>query len=212
MAYIYMITNKINGKVYVGKTEESIQKRFVEHCNDSKKDRCKNRPLYRAMNKYGCENFTVSLLEETDQPEIREEFWIEQKQSYHSGYNATRGGDGKKYLDYDLICDTYKKLQTATKTASALGISIETVLTVIHQHGIAKNQQEISRNIFGKTINMYDLAGNFEQRFESLADAAKFLQLNNYTPTTDDRGIIVHLRGCANGKRKTAYKKIWRWD
>jgi group I intron endonuclease len=66
MAYIYMITNEINGKVYVGKTEESIQKRFVEHCADSKKERNKNRPLYRAMNKYGVENFTIHLLEETD--------------------------------------------------------------------------------------------------------------------------------------------------
>lgn len=212
MAYIYLITNNINNKVYVGKTEESIEQRFQEHCADSKKERNKNRPLYRAMNKYGCDNFSVSLLEETDQPEIREEFWIEQKQSYHKGYNATRGGDGKKYLDYDLICDTYCKLQTAMQTALALNISIDTVLSVVHQRGIARTPQEISRNAFGKAINMYDLSGNFEQRFNSLAEAAKFLQVNNYTPTVDDRGIIVHLRGCANGQRKTAYKKIWRWD
>lgn len=35
MAYIYKITNDINQKVYVGKTEFSIEKRFKEHCADA---------------------------------------------------------------------------------------------------------------------------------------------------------------------------------
>ena len=207
-----MITNEINGKVYVGKTEESIQKRFVEHCNDSKRERCKNRPLYRAMNKYGCENFTVSLLEETDAPEIREEFWIEQKNSYHNGYNATRGGDGKKYLDHNLIYDTYCEVQNATKVAELLGVSIDTVLAVARRRGKVLDNKAVVRAAFGKVICMYDLNGNLEHTFETLADAAKYLQVNKFTPTVDDRGIVVHLRDCANGKRKTAYKKIWRWD
>jgi predicted GIY-YIG superfamily endonuclease len=212
MAYIYLITNNVNNKVYVGKTEDSIEKRFAEHCSDSKKDRCKNRPLYRAMNKYGCENFSVSLLEETDQPEIREEYWIEQKQSYHNGYNATRGGDGKKYLDYDLIYTTYCELQNATQTAAKLGISFDTVQVVVRQRGRMKSTQEISREAYGKSIAMYDSTGNLEQIFETLNDAARFLQANNLTPTISSRGIAAHIRDCANGKRKTAYKKAWQWN
>ena len=211
MAYIYLITNNINGKVYVGKTEESIQKRFKEHCLDSKKERCKNRLLYKAMNKYGCENFTVSLLEETDQPEIREEFWIEQKQSYHNGYNATRGGDGKKYLDYDLIYNTYCDIQNATKTAELLGISVDSVLVVIHQRGEVKPMQEIARLATGKQLKMYSLDGTLEKVFQTVHDAARYLQQNNFTSTPKATGIIVHLTACANGKRKSAYKKRWSW-
>lgn len=64
MSYIYVITNEINGKQYVGKTNDSVEKRFKEHINDSKKERCEKRPLYNAMNKYGAENFSISVLEE----------------------------------------------------------------------------------------------------------------------------------------------------
>lgn len=35
MSYIYKITNKINKKLYIGKTEFSIEKRFKEHCSDA---------------------------------------------------------------------------------------------------------------------------------------------------------------------------------
>ena len=210
MAYIYMITNKINGKVYVGKTEESIQKRFVEHCNDSKKARCKNRPLYRAMNKYGCENFTVSLLEETDKPEIREEFWIEQKKSYHNGYNATRGGDGKKYLDYELIYSTYCEVQNATKAAEILGISVDTVLAVAHQRGAVKSMQEVVTKTYGKAVLMLDLDGNCEQEFATLHAAARYLKALDITSSVE-HAVASAIRNCANGKRKTAYKKLWQW-
>lgn len=50
MSLIYKITNDVNGKIYVGKTEYSEDIRFKQHINDSKKDRCKNRPFYKAIN------------------------------------------------------------------------------------------------------------------------------------------------------------------
>lgn len=77
MAYIYKIENDINGKLYIGKTEFSIEKRFKQHCSDAFKDRCEKRPLYAAMRKYGVEHFHISLIEETDKPEERERYWIE---------------------------------------------------------------------------------------------------------------------------------------
>ena len=40
MAYIYVITNDINGKQYVGKTNNNIEERFREHVRDSRKERC----------------------------------------------------------------------------------------------------------------------------------------------------------------------------
>lgn len=37
MAWIYKITNTVNGKIYIGKSERSVDRRFLEHKKDSKK-------------------------------------------------------------------------------------------------------------------------------------------------------------------------------
>ena len=64
MAYIYVITNDINGKQYVGKTSDTIQQRFKIHLKDSQNCKNEQRPLYQAMNKYGIEHFYIKELEE----------------------------------------------------------------------------------------------------------------------------------------------------
>ena len=70
MGYIYVITNKINGKQYVGKTINTIEERFKQHLRDSNKVTLEQRPLYKAIKKYGKENFSVSLLEECSFKEL----------------------------------------------------------------------------------------------------------------------------------------------
>lgn len=209
MAYIYLITNTVNGKVYIGKTETSIEQRFKEHICDSQKERCKNRPLYRAMNKYGVDKFTIALIEETKNPEQREEYWIQYYDSYHSGYNATRGGDGKKYIDYQLVVTTYNKLRNANATAKMLGISPDTVYTVIKQHKIALPSSVVNKEYYGKAIDMYDLNMNLENNFPSIKEAAKYLKDCNLAHG-DLYGITSHIRKALNGKRKIAYGKQWR--
>ena len=83
MAYIYKITNDVNEKVYIGKTNLNIKKRFAQHCADAFKTTNEKRPLYMAMRKYGVEHFNISLIEETNCPEEREIYWIEKTQSFY---------------------------------------------------------------------------------------------------------------------------------
>lgn len=61
---IYKITNDINNKIYVGKTSNTLEQRFKEHCVDCQKREEEKRPLYSAMKKYGIEHFKISLIEE----------------------------------------------------------------------------------------------------------------------------------------------------
>lgn len=110
MSYIYKITNNINGKIYIGKTMRSIKQRWKEHLANIKKEECKNRPLYRAINKYGVENFSIEKIEECSDIILsdREKYWIEYYNSFKNGYNATQGGDSSPYIDRKLVIETYK--------------------------------------------------------------------------------------------------------
>lgn len=95
--YIYKITNNINGKIYIGKTVKSIERRFWEHKNNAKKGR--KTALYNAIRKYGEDNFSIEIicncntLEELNEKEI---YYINKFNSSKSkyGYNLTSGGDG----------------------------------------------------------------------------------------------------------------------
>ena len=85
--YVYQITNLINGKIYIGITNDYI-KRWSNH-------RCCNSPnmvLARAIKKYGVEHFKFEVLlsglsvEEADEKE--EELIIEKNCRVPYGYNV----------------------------------------------------------------------------------------------------------------------------
>lgn len=84
---IYLVTNTINGKRYIGKTAVSIKKRWYQHCKNAEYG--KDTHLYKAIRKYGKEAFTVEFLADgLDDEEIK---MIE---THQPEYNMTKGGDG----------------------------------------------------------------------------------------------------------------------
>lgn len=118
MGYIYKITNKINGKVYIGQTKKTIEERFQEHLKKAKIHT--NRYLYDAMNKYGYENFIISQIEKCPDNNLdeREIFWIAFYQSNNKlyGYNMTvGGGGGNTWINNPHKEETSKKLSQANK-------------------------------------------------------------------------------------------------
>jgi hypothetical protein len=164
------------------------------------------------MKKYGIEHFHIELLEETNNPSEREIYWIEQKQSFKYGYNATLGGDGKKYIDYDLVFSTYQALQNISETAKKLQISIDSVTKIVKQKGEIKSSSEVLRTQCSKAVKMFDKNTKiYIQSFSSLTEAAQYLKDNHYTVSTDLKGVATHIRQCANKQRKTAYNFIWEW-
>ena len=211
MAYIYQITNDINGKIYIGKTEFSIEKRFKEHCQDAFRDRNEKRPLYAAMRKYGIEHFHIELIEETDNPKEREVFWIENKRSFKNGYNATVGGDGKKYIDYDLVISSYKEIKSIVDTAKALNISADSVSNILRQNNISIiSSSEVNLNKYGKITNMYSLEGEFLKSFSSTNEAAQYMIDNNLT-NCKKTTIKQHITEVCTGRRNTAAKYKWKY-
>ena len=204
MAFIYVITNDINGKQYVGKTERTIEARFKEHCKDKDRRGLEKRPLYRAMNKYGVEHFHIEALEETTESEERESYWIARLNTFENGYNATKGGDGKHYLDYDLIANTYLELQNIAAVCSKLQVDKATVRKVLIQYNIPiKSSQEITREKTSKPVAQYDLNGNLIVTYNSIADAAR--------DGLGDLATHRHIGEVCHNKRKTAYGYRWQF-
>ena len=91
MGYIYKIVNKNDGKIYVGATSRNLKKRMNEHRAEVKRN--KNMILYNEIRIQGWENFYCEIIEETNDLENRERFWINEFDSlYPNGYNGRNGG------------------------------------------------------------------------------------------------------------------------
>ena len=95
---IYKSTNKITGKIYIGQTTHTLDKRIKGHIKESKIE--SNRPFMLSINKYGEDNFTFETIDSAnnlDELNDKEVYWINFYNSVSpNGYNVTGGGQGKK--------------------------------------------------------------------------------------------------------------------
>jgi len=98
---VYLITNLINGKRYVGITTRTLNKRYNEHFTNKKKP--SQFVLQKACKKYGRQNFKMELIEELhDITEkdlfLKETFYIDKYNTFiegGKGYNLVKQSDSK---------------------------------------------------------------------------------------------------------------------
>lgn len=95
---IYIIKNLINNKVYIGQSI-NIDKRLEVHKQNAFNETCKeyDKCLYKAIRKYGLNNFSFEILEKCTEEDLneRECYWIKHYDSYNNGYNCTIGGNNR---------------------------------------------------------------------------------------------------------------------
>ena len=96
MVGIYKITNKINGKIYVGQSI-NIQERWNQHKYKAQipSEKGYNSAIHVAFRKYGIDNFIFEVIEECDYLLLdeRERYWIRELDSLTpNGYNILIGG------------------------------------------------------------------------------------------------------------------------
>lgn len=212
IGFIYKITNKTNNKSYIGKTLQTPEKRFKQHIADSKRERCKNRPLYRAMNKYGIENFMLEIIEECSNNVIsdREVYWIDYYDTYKNGYNATKGGDGSAYINEQEVIKYYDNYKICSKVAEILHINVGTVTRILRNNNInILSSQEILIKRANNVL-MLDKNNNVINEFESVYRAAQYLIDNNLS-NTKLSSLRFHIVETCRGKRKTVAGFIWKY-
>lgn len=95
---IYQVTCLVTRKSYVGQTVRSLKERWAEHVRDSRK---LNYAFYRAIRKYGADQFSISVLQKclsVDELNEAEPLWIYKYNTLlPDGYNTTSGGNSFKF-------------------------------------------------------------------------------------------------------------------
>lgn len=139
MIGIYKITNKINQKIYIGKSINIIR-RFGDH-----KRITSNRLLKKDFLKYGIQNFSFDILEECSIRSLnkRERFYISQFKSYDRqlGYNLSLGGDG---FNPSLEARSYlSKKQKGSGNSFYGRTHSESALEKIRNHTIKMNKERV---------------------------------------------------------------------
>lgn len=141
VGYIYSITNKANGKQYIGQTTGTVGRRWQAHCSAARGEA--REPIACAIRKYGEDSFTViQVLQANSQDQLDEE------ESVHirdygtlapKGYNLESGGRAKFTEHPDTKRHRLEKLSrmrppqsmTPSEVAAYLRVSKETVLRLL---------------------------------------------------------------------------------
>lgn len=145
--YIYKITNKVNGKSYIGQTRYTVEFRWRQHIH--KKD---NVYFHNAIHKYGIDNFTIEILEECKYEDLnsREIFYIAKYNTFKEGYNLTIGGDGNRRLllddKYDEIKELYLSGFSSNKIATLYNVDKVSIVKILKQLGVKIRSNKLSIN------------------------------------------------------------------
>ena len=140
--FIYKITNKINGKSYIGQTIQNVKERFYQHCATKCSQAILNMVIHKAINKYGKSNFTIEVIEEVESTNLndRERYWIKYYDSYNNGYNSTEGGqDGIKLfknLDIESIIREYKSGKSLREIGRLFNVDKQTIKDLLVRNNI----------------------------------------------------------------------------
>lgn len=197
---IYVITDKTNGKQYVGQTSRDPYVRFNEHCYDKRS----TSKIHQAIQEKGVGSFELKELERVpvELLDEREQYWIKTLHTYEEGYNSTRGGQGDSFnTNYPHVLIKEKNLLVDSKEFLArtiadltlwnvqylrdrLAIVIDTDKDFFGYHLVYSDDQDISSiddiedwikslnvKYLGKRVHCNEL----DKDFETIAAAAQYL-------------------------------------
>lgn len=179
---IYKITNKVNGKIYVGQTTKSLEERFQKHCwGTTESDKYHlNMAIKKAIRKYGKENFTIELIEEVevDKLDEREVYWISTYDSYNQGYNCTLGGQNGatrptalSWVEENEVIEAKYLGFSSKEIGEAYHIDRSTVHNIFKRHNLRmpikrKLESRIDKDVFIQFLSTNPTCRQIENKFK----------------------------------------------
>lgn len=237
---IYKITCNVTGKCYIGQTIQRPEERWRDHKKFAENNLNEQFHFYRAIRKYGWENFTREIIESgiptKEELNEREIYWIDFYNSYEDGYNSTHGGTlgsgrSKKVFRYTSEGKLIKTYDSAAAAARELGCLPEAI----------RNVAQGSHNYYHNEIYIYE-EESIETRLktiEMVKKESREISSNNLKknrPDTRKRVAQLDLQGnliaefdsikdaskvtgidgssiskVALGQRKTAKGFVWQY-
>lgn len=212
MAFVYMITNKINEKNYIGATKTSVKVRFRKHKSTSRNinDRNHSKPLYQDMRKYGMDAFEVTVLEECGVEEMsqKEAYYIEKYNSTHNGYNIALGGAGKPLWNDETINrwkELYEQGVLLEDIAKQCGTAPKTIGKKLREkHGIDTKEN----SIIASGVKVIGISKYETLVFNSQSEAGRYIKNTNKSEGSLN-GVISKISSVRDKDNKTAYGYKW---
>jgi group I intron endonuclease len=197
---VYLITNIINGKVYVGSAANSLNQRLHNHKYKLGKNKHENVYLQNAVNKYGIENFTFEILEEYAKQYVisMEQWWMNMLDSFNRkrGYNLKPVAGSS--LGYKFTEEQKKNISRGIqKIGGNKGKFNPRFGTTISEEQKIKTKETWLKTGFIKPICLIDKELNIVGTFNTIKEAAKYL---NCDPSL--------ISAVLKNKRKTAKNHI----
>ena len=227
MIDIYLITNNVNGKQYVGKTQVGYMIRFKQHLNAY--DNGERHYLACAIHKYGKDNFNIKCIAKVDDDswEFWEQYYINILHTHYTegGYNITKGGDYNPMNDPTVIAKHHKIC------ISEYYRNLQRALSSGRKHSEATKQLCRNNTLANLDICLKGFRAYNESRktkvgmivnnkivkvFNSLAEAARYVSDNNpkYKYNVGNTSQIKHYadKFNKNGTRSKFLGYSWTLD
>jgi len=181
---IYLITNLINGKQYVGQSI-GIAHRWIEHKNSKE-----NYPISKAIRKYGKDNFKFEIIENCLPKDLdeKEMYYIKKYNTIvPNGYNITYGGSqGLKY-DYEAIYNKWQEGYLCKELEEIFNCEDCVIHNALLAYGVT--QEEIyKRRVKDKTTFLVAFDRETKKPlklFHSVYAAEKFFNTNHDSAFTE---------------------------
>lgn len=225
---IYKITNKLNGKVYIGQTTKTLDQRRKGHIQAAKNG--VNHHLYNAMNKYGIENFEFEEICRTNsKSELNylEAKYILEYDSVRNGYNMGYGGDNN-VMDSPIVKDKHDKIMRSDDVRLKISQSMkqyrkENPFTEEHRqkiseklkgnkhfagHTITEEHKQALNKSHYKKVYCIDHNNNIVAKFDSVQKAAQWWFNNGYNTVKRPNDLSNRIK---YSNTKNIYIKGLKW-